>query len=194
MKTIRAFSLLLASILLTGCLFPEKFSASITVKPDASYTYKYDGTAVNVLALAMIREKGSLPAKDEASLRAEAEKASKSPSVKKLNYNGNGRYELVIDELVAAGKQPSQMSFVSFTKGKDSIYSIAQSAMKPKDSAELKTLGLKPNGKLDIVIPAEFEVLSHNAKSAPGIFAKSYSWEINNLDSSVSIKFKAKSK
>jgi hypothetical protein len=33
--------------LLTACLVPERFSASVEVQADGSYSYRFDGTVVN---------------------------------------------------------------------------------------------------------------------------------------------------
>ena len=173
-------------------MIPEKFTASVALKPDGSYTYKYDGTAAFALALVAIREKGSIPAKDEAAFRAEAEKVKKKPIFKRFEYLGKGRYDLQLEEQIADGKQPNEMKFFSVIKDKDSVYSITQSPIKPKEAAELKALGANINGKFDVVLPSDFVVLSHNAKSAPGMFSKSYSWDITAVDTPVNIKFKRK--
>jgi hypothetical protein len=192
MKKLTSIVLLSICATLTGCLVPEKFVASVTLKPDASYIYKYDGTAAFAMALLAIRDKGSLPAKDEAGLRADAEKSKKNPLFKKFDYVGQGRYELVLDEQVAEGNQPTQMKFFSVIKDKDSVYSITQLPIKPNDAAQLKTLGVNVNGKFDVVLPSDFVVLSHNAKSAPGVFSKAYSWDIKAVETPVTIKFKRK--
>lgn len=68
-KTLFTASALALTLGLSGCLVPEKFDASVNVKPDGSYTYKYDGSAVHYAAAAAIKEKGKLPEKDEVGLK-----------------------------------------------------------------------------------------------------------------------------
>lgn len=50
--------------LLTACLVPERFSAAVDVQPDGSYSYRFDGTVVNALAVMKLRKQGVLSEKD----------------------------------------------------------------------------------------------------------------------------------
>ena len=104
-KAIFTASALALTLGLSGCLVPEKFDASVNVKPDGSYTYKYDGSAVHYAAAAAIKEKGKLPEKDEVGLKREAEKAAAAPGVKKIAYRGDGRYDVSIDQELKAGEK-----------------------------------------------------------------------------------------
>ncbi len=65
MKMLKSLLIWTACIALSGCLVPEKFDASLTVKADGSSLYRYDGTAIFGLAAAAIKEKGSLSSKEE---------------------------------------------------------------------------------------------------------------------------------
>ena len=192
MKLKHYTSTLILSAFLTGCLIPEKFTATLVVKPDASYTYKYEGTAVHFLAAAAIKEKGALAAKDEDALKKDAEKSSKGAGVEKLNYLGQGRYEVSLNEAFKAGQQPQTLKVFSFTKDKDGIFTIGQPAMTTKDMTQLKSLGIKISGKAEVILPSNVDVLSHNAKSTPGLFSKSYGWEISAPDHPASLRFKLK--
>ena len=89
---------------LSACLVPERFSAKVEVEPDASYTFRYTGTAIHALAVAQLKQTGSLSEKDQNGLMAEADKLSKSPDVRRATYKGNGRYELEIESKKKTGQ------------------------------------------------------------------------------------------
>ncbi len=180
---------LLAAVFLGGCLVPEKFNASITVKPDGGYTYRYDGTAVHYMAAAAIRKQGSLSSKDDAGLAREAEKAAGNPGVKKIRYTGNGRYDLTIDQDLKAGQQPQTLKIFTFTQDREGIYTIGAAALKPKERDELRSLDIRTNGRFEVVLPANAKVLSQNASSVPGLLSKSYGWKIGSAEEQPSIRF-----
>lgn len=187
-RTLRIAATATAALSLTACLIPEKFEASARFKPDGSYTYKYDGTAVYFLAAAAIKEKGSLPEKDEAGLRREAKK-TKAPGVKKMAYAGNGRYDVQIEQDLKPGQQVDTVKIFTVVRDKDGVYSVSSAALKDKEHEQLRALGIKVKGKAEVMLPSNAKVLSHNAGSAPGFFSKSYTWNIGNLDDQPSIKF-----
>lgn len=174
---------------LSGCLVPEKFQASVQFKPDGGYTYKYNGTAVHFLAAAAIKEKGALPAKDEAGLEREAEKAARAPGVKKMAYTGQGRYDVQIEQDLKPGQQVSTLKLFTITREKDGSFVVAAPAMKDKDRDNLLSLGIKVDGTAEVALPANAKVLSHNADKTPGVFSKAYTWKIGSLDAKPTIRF-----
>ena len=180
---------LLAAVTVSGCLVPEKFNASIMVKSDGSYAYKYAGTAVHFMAAAAIKKQGSLTPKDEAGLAHEAEKATKIQGVKKLSYSGNGRYELDIDQDLKAGQQSQVLKLFNYAKGNDGVYTITAAVLKSKDRDELRTLNIKVSGKAEVILPSNAKVISHNATSTPGLLSKAYGWKIGSFDEQPSIRF-----
>ena len=174
---------------LTGCLVPEKFEASVNVKPDASYTYKYDGSAVHFAAAAAIKDKGKLPEKDEEGLKREGEKAAQAPGVKSMIYKGQGRYEVKIEQDLKAGQPVKTLSIFDFRRDKDGVYVITSQRMNPKDRQEMKSMGIKIDGKFDVTLPSNAKVIASNATSTPGLFSKSYSWKVGGIDDQPSIRF-----
>lgn len=176
---------------LSGCLIPERFQATVTVKQDGSYNFKYDGTASHALAVAQSREKGGLSAKDEASLARAAEKDAKSPGVRKMKYLGGGRFELAIDRDEQPNKLTSTtLNLVQVTREKDGVMIVAASPLKKKDADELKAFGITMEGSVDVILPPGATVLSHNAADTPGLFSKAYRWKIGKIDEKPTIKFK----
>lgn len=178
-----------AAFSLAGCLVPEKFDASIRIKSDSAYVYKYAGSAVHYLAAAAIKQKGSLPEKDEDGLKREADKMSKTPGVQKMSYVGEGRYDIRIEENVASGQQVKSLKIFSITRDKEGAYVLAGPPMKEKDRDQLRALGIKVNGKAEVYLPDNAKVLEQNASGTPGMFSKSYSWKISGVDDRPMIKF-----
>ena len=188
-KAVRLIAGLALAASLAGCLVPEKFSAAVEMKPDGSYTYKYDGTATHALAAMAIKKQGALTAKDEAGLKQEADKAAKAPGVRKLDYLGSGRYQVSVDRELKPGQQPDLMKIVSVTKDTAGVFTIAGSPLKQKDKDGLKELGIKIDGTLEVRLPANAKVVSQNADGTPGLISKAYSWKIGSVDARPEIKF-----
>ena len=188
-RSLKIGAVVIAAAALSGCLIPEKFDASISVKPDGSYTYRYDGTAVHFIAAAALKEKGSLLAKDEAGLKRDAETTAKIPGIKKLEYTGKGRFDVSIQQDMKPGQQVSVLKIFSMIQGKDGVYTITPPAMKAKDIQDLKSMDINVNGKAEVILPSNAKVISHNATGTPGIFSKSYTWKIGSIADQPSIKF-----
>jgi hypothetical protein len=188
-RIVRFATIAAAALSLSACLLPEKFEASVRFKPDGGYIYKYNGTAVHFLAAAAIKEKGSLPAKDEDGLKREAEKASKAPGVQKMTYTGNGRYDVRIEEDVKPGRQVSTLKIFNITRDRDGTFALAVPPMKDKDRDQLRSLGIKVDGKAEVFLPGNAKVLEHNASGTPGLLSKAYSWKIGAVDDKPMIRF-----
>ncbi|MBI5926706.1 MAG: hypothetical protein HY836_14040 [Aquabacterium sp.] len=178
------------TVALSGCLIPEKFTAKVDIKPDASYRYQYQGTAVHMLAAMQIQKAGHLTAKDEAQLKADADKATKADGVKKLTYQGAGQYEVNVDRDVAPGQRSPVLNIVSLVKGKDDAYTLTASELKPKDRDGLMGLGIKVDGTVEVTLPPNAKVISQNATSTPGVFSKAYGWKVNGYDARPVLTFK----
>lgn len=193
MKTwLRAATAISLALSLAGCLVPESFKASLDVHPDGSYTYRYDGTATHVLAAMQIKQKGPLSAKDEDAMKAEAAKGAKSPGIKKMTYLGAGRFELTTEQDLRpeAGNAKQIMTLVTIRKDKDGSFVASSPEMKAKDISELKSLGIKVEGTLQITLPAGATVISNNADSTPGLLSKAYAWKIGGPDARPTLRYR----
>lgn len=178
LKTTRLFFAVSVAALLSGCLVPEKFDASIHVKPDGGYTFQYRGTAVNGPAAAFMKERGSLPAADEAKLRRDAEQARSMPGVKSMSYKGKGRYEMQLHQELKPGEQINTLKIFTVSRNKEGVYSVAGMAVNEADRKQLQQIGIKIDGKAEVFLPANAKVIDHNANGTPGFFSKSYKWAI----------------
>lgn len=171
-------------LVVTGCLVPERFKAVVSINSDGSYTYSYVGTAVHAMAAAQLKKTGSLSVKDDAALKAEAEKMTRFAEVRRANYQGNARYDLQMEGKKKAGESLKLLGFLNVDTNKDGILTIASPEIKDRDKQALKEIGLIIDGTLDIKLPSNAEVISHNATSTPSYFGLfgSYSWKIGKID------------
>lgn len=195
MKKISTTLSLACLVLLTSCLIPERFSAKVDIQPDASYSFDYSGTAVHALAAMQIKKTGKLTEKDQQNLQKEADKFSKKPDVQKAIYKGDGRYELKFVSKKKAGESMNMFDIFTVSTDKNGIMTIASKEMKEKEQRELQELGISVDGTLEIRLPKNAEIISHNATSTPTFFGMlgTYSWKIGRLDQRPMMKIKLKS-
>jgi hypothetical protein len=92
------------SMLLAGCLIPERFNAKAEFHPDGSYSFTYAGTVVHAMGAMQLAKTGKLTAKDDASLEREVAALKRNPDVRRANYKGNGRYELSLESKRKSGQ------------------------------------------------------------------------------------------
>lgn len=55
---------LIASVILSGCLVPERFKAAASFESNGSYSYSYEGTAVHGFAAMQLAKTGTLSRKE----------------------------------------------------------------------------------------------------------------------------------
>jgi hypothetical protein len=168
---------------------PEKFSATANFRPDGSFTYKFDGTAVDAMAAMVIRQKGALSAQDEAGLKREADGAAKAKGVHRISYLGAGRFDVSLESDLQPGQLTGMLDLVSVTRDKAGVFSVTSAELKPKDQEGLNQLGIRPDGSVAVILPSNAKVISQNADGTPGLFSKAYSWKIGSLGQRPSIKF-----
>ncbi|MEG0922098.1 MAG: hypothetical protein RSD57_17620 [Comamonas sp.] len=179
---------------LTGCLVPEKFSASADFKTDGSYRYQFDGTVVNALAAMEIQKNGKLSDQDRAKVQKALDKEASRPGMQKLQATSDTRYALKYDgELKMNEKHSGSPYFVLNVSTRDwkerRVLTVSGPQIKPKEQKELEQLGIKPSGKIAITLPADAKVLQHNAKGTPGLLSKAYTWDVGSLGDKPSIQF-----
>ncbi|MES2349203.1 MAG: hypothetical protein V4641_16700 [Pseudomonadota bacterium] len=183
------------SMLLTGCLIPERFNAKAEFQPDGSYSFTYAGTAVHAMAAMQLAKAGKLTATDDESLEREVAALKRNPDVRRATYKGNGRYELALESKRKSGQALDVLSIFTVRTGKDGVITIASGELDEKGKKQLAQLGIKLDGTLDITVPKNAEVLSHNATSAPSLFGLvgTYSWKIGSIEQRPLMKIRMKS-
>jgi hypothetical protein len=187
-------SLVAIAALLAGCLVPEKFAAKAGFQPDGSYTVSYVGTAVHGLAAMQLAKTGKLTAKDEAGLQGEVAKMQRNPDVRSVSYKGNGRYDLTLEAKRNKGQSLDLLNIAKVQTAKDGVVTISSAELNEKSRKELAQMGIKIDGTLDVTIPKNAEVISHNATGTPTFFGMfgTYSWKIGSLDQRPMMKFRLK--
>ncbi len=192
-KTLSALTLM-STVLLSACLVPERFTAKIDVQPDASYTFQYSGTAVHAFAAAQIKQTGALSEKDQIGLKREEEKLSKRPDVRRVLHKGNGKYELDIESKKKKGESLTMLDIFTVSTDKDGVMTIASKEIREKGQRELEQLGIAIDGTLEVRLPKNAEVISHNATSAPTFSGTVgiYSWKIGRVGQRPILKVKLK--
>ncbi len=185
---------LTTALLISGCLVPEKFTATVSVHQDASYDYRYAGTVINAFGASEIKKTGALSPKSDAGLKAEADKMKSIPDVRSASYLGSSRYQLLMEGKKKAGETLKLLDILTVTQDKDGVITISSPEYKDKNLQGLAELGIKIDGTLEIKLPRNAEVLSQNATSTPIFFGLigGYSWKIGRADQRPMMKIKLK--
>ena len=186
--------LMTSAAVLTGCLVPEKFTAEADFKPDGSYLYKFDGTAVHAMVV-MAQKKAPLADKDRAELKKQVDVMARQPGVKKFKPISDARYELSTEEVLPPeprgmkGKT-TDVFVINNSEFKTSrILTVTGPLFGPKDEQGFKDLGINLDGKIAVTLPKGTKVLEHNASGTPGMFNKSYTWTVTSTSDKPMIKF-----
>lgn len=170
MKTLLAGALAAATLLLSGCLVPEKFAASVEFKDDLSYSYSYEGTTAFVPALMEMAQKKGISAQSEAKMRADAQKyKADHPDIKTLDYDGNGRFKTNIEGRKPPGATTQLLDTLVIGKDKQGNQAVI-AKMQAKDVAPFKDLGMNIDGKLVVKLPSKAKILQTNGTTTKGLF------------------------
>lgn len=188
------FAGLTATVLLAGCLIPEKFTARADFQADGSYAFTYVGTAVHAMAAAQIAQSGALTDKDEKGLAQEVEKLRKTPDVREVAYKGKGRYQLSLESKRKKGEPLNALDIFKVKTGKDGVITVTSAEMTAKGKKDLDQLGIKMDGTFELNLPKSAEVISHNATSTPKLFGMvgTYAWKINGAEQRPMMTFRLK--
>ena len=178
---------LVVALSLWACWIPENFDAKVTINKDGSYTFTYDGTLTFALALAASKE-GSLSSEDEAGFQKAAEELRRDPGFKKVEYQGKGRYKVLVEKSGKPGEPfyfvSKEMQFFAVLPKED--HTVAVTAIRPSrdDIQQLNSIGAKMEGTLSVSVANGLKVIRHNAESEPmffGLFG-AYKWQIRSPD------------
>lgn len=187
MKKISAVLLLLLLLITAGCYIPEQFDAKILINKDGSYSFTYDGTLTNWLVLAAAKDK-ALTAKDEADLKKSVSELSQIPEFKKVEYQGKGRYKVLVQKAGKKGEPyhflSQDLNYISILPKADGTLEVRSFSVSAKDLKELKQMDAKIDGKLMVKLPRGMKVLQTNAQGKPKFFGLigGYTWQIKKPD------------
>ncbi|HDL15008.1 MAG TPA: hypothetical protein ENH28_02450 [Euryarchaeota archaeon] len=178
-------TLLFVTVLVSSCLFPEKFEAKININKNGTYSFVYDGILTYVLAKAAEVEQGELSAKDEREIKELEKKFLKDTNFKKVKYIGHGQFKVLYKREGTLNSPmyflSSDLKIISIIPIKDGKVEIKGMKLNRQDIRQLKALKMKIDGKLKVTTNAK--VIKHNAKSTPKLFGLlgSYSWQIKSI-------------
>lgn len=110
--------------------------------------------------------------------------------MRKLNYLGNGHYDISIEREMKPGQASEIMNVVNVSKDKDGVITVAASELKQKDKDGLKDRGIKVDATVEVRLPFDAKVISHNATGRPGLLSQAYSWRVGAIDERPTIKFR----
>lgn len=183
-----------SAVLLSGCFLPEKFSATVKVNDDGSYSYKYSGTAAFFPALlSSNKKKGGLSPQEEKSFDEQVLRYAATHKFKKTKALGNGHYEIEIDDSRSAGQSAGILDTVNIVSSGETL-SISAIAVSERDKSELAKLDFKINGRLEVTIPDKAEILKTNGTPVSKFFGsgKTYRWDIGSIENRpyLQIKFR----
>jgi len=176
--------LLVISLSLPSCLFPEEFEAKIDIKKNGQYSLTYDGILTHVLAKMAEVEQGKLTAKDEMEIKKVEKKFLEDSHFKKVQYIGHGQFKVLYKRqgmlISPIHFLDSEIKIVSIIPTKDNKVEIKAMKLTKKDLAELTKLKMKMDGVVKVSTDAK--VVKCNAKSAPKLFGMfgSYEWQIRS--------------
>ncbi|MFX3577788.1 hypothetical protein V8923_23380, partial [Ralstonia mannitolilytica] len=104
--------------------------------------------------------------------------------------NQNAPNSVAPRPIIQITQRAEPMNVISVTKDKDGVFTIAPIALKEKDKSGLRELGIKVDGTVEVRLPSNAQVISHNASGTPGMFSKAYTWKVGAIDQNPYIKFK----
>lgn len=182
----RLLPVVIASVLaLSSCWIPENFDAKIAINKDGSYTFTYDGILTFALALAAARH-GALSVQVENDLQKEAVKLNQEPGFKRVEYQGKGRFKVLVERSAKPGEPlyfvSRELQIFAVVPQQDRTITISAVRPKAEDLRQLNAIGAKTDGTLSVSVANGVRVLKHNAESEPSFFGLfgAYKWRINS--------------
>jgi hypothetical protein len=172
--------------MLSACLFPEKFDATITIHKDGRFSLSYEGILTFVLARMAMIENGKLSQEDEREIRGLEKEFLKDPKFRKSKYIGNGQFDVVY-ELKGSIEEKiyfpdSDIKIVTMRLVEDGLLEIEGMKISQSEINDLKKLKMHLRGNLRI--KTNGKVLKENATGKPllGGLIGTYHWKIESVE------------
>lgn len=186
-----------ATLFLTGCLAPETINADITTD-GYDYTLRVESTVADPRAV-MAAAEGRLTEQDDEGARRMAANDADMPGFERLEYIGEGRFELVVN---LAGTLESDQgvgfpntrgglrndNYLRIERLDDGTIEISSPEIPAQNLAQLEELPFKPTGTVRITPAPTDRVLEHNADRAPAMLDRAYLWNVDSWEDRVFIK------
>lgn len=165
--------------LLSGCLVPEEFEASMNVKKDGTFVFRYHGILTHVLLRKAFID-GKVDNKNDPDIREIERELQADSRFKKASYIGDGRFQVEC-EVKGIASEPfhfisSDIDMFSLVPLGDNRFEFRSFQIEEKSVAEIAALRIKVNGKVHVRTDAT--IVSHNAKSV-GLLG-GLSWDLTS--------------
>lgn len=168
MRKLAFVAVLGATLMLCGCLVPEKFTASVVYDQDLGYRYEYEGTSAFVPALMEMAGNAPLPVRTEAAMRTDAAKyKANNADIRTLDYIGNARFKTVIAGQKPLGAQTEILNTLVIGHDKKGNQGVAIK-LDAKDIAQFKSLQMDIQGRLVVKLPRKAEIVQTNGTVSKG--------------------------
>ena len=190
--------ILSATILLSGCLAPEKIDAEITTD-GCAYALAVDSILADPRAV-MAAAEGRLSAQDEEGAYRMAANDSDMPGFQRFDYVGEGRFALVV-QLTGALDEPGVTvgfpntrsqnpsdNFLRMQRLDDGMIEISTPEIPARRLEDLNRLPFRPSGTVRITPAATDMVIDQNADRSPAFLDRAYVWNIENWEDRIFIK------
>jgi len=86
--------IIILTLLLSGCFWPEKFNASLDIKKDRTFSFVYDGVLAFAPAVAEIKMSEGLSRQDDRIIAELEGELRKDLGFKAVSYAGDGRFKV----------------------------------------------------------------------------------------------------
>lgn len=174
-------------LLLTGCWWPEKFTATLDINSDRTFTFRYEGILAYAPAVAELKKSGKLQAGVENDLKQAQKELMKEEGFKSCSYKGDGRFQIVYEKSGKVDRRVDllgeNLRILSLTPTAEGIEILGMS-LKASDRQQLAAIGLSLDGTVQVV--SGLKVTEHNAQRSPSLggLVGCYGWHLTMNDAS----------
>jgi len=189
LQGIRPFFLLVSAVLLlSGCYFPTKFTADITIERNGDYTLDYVGQIANAPLLTDLRTTSMSPETERERVATILADLRRDSGFQEVRYLGGGMFDVRYRRTGNLEKQPS----VTFIRPNSQILTITYIRSKSEVTVRGGTIPLAAIDRvraLNLEIDGIFRVhtamavKSHNATAVTPGALTTYTWAISGFDS-----------
>lgn len=169
------------AVLLSGCLAPEEFNATVDISGYA-YSVELDGRLADPRYVKALQDGQELPPHVDEKMKGQEAMAATMPGMERFVYVGEGRFDLAMKlegELSASSpaigfpvtKSRSGNNFLTIERQKDGSVVISTPVVPKQALADLNSIGLPATGTVTVTVKGT--VLEQNADEEVG---KTYSW------------------
>ena len=179
--------------LLSGCLAPEEFNATVDIS-GYSYSVELDGRLADPRYVKALQGGQAIPPDADEKMMGQEAMAATMPGMERFVYVGQGRFDLAMKlegELSASSpaigfpvtKSRSGNNFLTIERQKDGSVVISTPVVPKQALADLNSIGLSATGTVTVTVKGT--VLEQNADEETG---QTYIWHRKSWEHRVYLK------